>query len=105
MSFFQRKFQLCPLGNHTKLKNIIQAFSQYQIKKFLHLQFINEWMNELITDGQTPALLFVVKMYVVSGKRIIRKCPYFDVSVGQDFVKVLCSVPPHGLLSEHILSP
>lgn len=58
-------------------------------------------MNELITDGQTPATLFVVKMYVVSGKRNIAKCPYFDVSVGQDFVKVRCLifVQPHGLLS------
>ncbi len=64
-------------------------------------------MNELITNGWTPALLYVVKMYVVSGKRTIGKCPYFDVSAGQDFVKVLCLffVPPHGLLSEHIFSP
>ncbi len=38
---------------------------------------------------------------MLSGKRTIGKCPYFDVSAGQDFVKVLClfSVPPHGLFN------
>lgn len=49
------------------------------------------------------SLLFVT----VSDKTTIAKYPYFDISVSQDFVEVLYlfSVPPHGLLSQHILSP
>ncbi len=49
-------------------------------------------MNELIADAQAPSLLFVV----VSDKKTIAKCPYFDISVSQDFVEVLsffCSTP------------